>query len=217
MLEWYTTDTGYLDSIVTTEELLAELSKRNLDGNAASDLHPPFQRLSVQEAFSSFGKIDLAECKSREDMIEQAKNVSVKTDPDDTWEEAFNRVFLSLVEPNLPRERALVLYDYPRQIPCLAQAKPNSPWSERWELYARGVEIANCFTEERDPLHLKRFYEEEVKVFLQAERPINPDTELIEMIEKGFPRCSGVALGLDRLIMLLLDADGIEDVTSYQA
>ena len=106
----------------------------------------------------------------------------------------YNLVFVDKVEPALPQDRPLALTDYPSFVPCLA--RPNGSESfERWELYMRGVEIANCYSEERDP--------ERVAAFFAAEAAEKSRTALVPhaidsswpRIFGKFPRCSGLHWG----------------------
>ena len=128
----------------------------------------------------------------------------------------FQKIFLGFVEPNLPVSRPVVLYDYPALIPTLARHKSGTPWAERWELYLAGVEIANCYTEETDPDVYEHYYRDQENRQALVAHP--GDWELVRIIrEKGFPLCSGTALGLDRLFMFLLNRKSIRDLLPYGA
>ena len=130
----------------------------------------------------------------------------------------FHKIFLSTVEPHLSADRALILYDYPALIPTLARRKPGTPWSERWELYVAGVEVANCYSEETDLEAHEDFYNSQGEAKQAALVPHPSDRGLLGTIGKlGFPRCSGVALGLERLFMLLLRQDSIGPVLPFGA
>ena len=191
MLEYYTVGYDEQDSIPLTEELIARTAPKGTD----KDLLPPFRRMTMQEALWEFAHVDLEACK-RLDLM-----TSDKTEP---WEDTFNRIFLTLVEPNLPQDRPLVLDRYPQQIECLAKRDGN--YRKRWEMYMRGVEIANCYDEERDVETVRDYYRREYAK-LCAERsesglPI-PDVDLsFSDIFARFPQTSGVAMGIDRLLMV---------------
>jgi len=212
ILEWYTVDADYMYSIETTENLIDALSSHsNVDG-----LKVPFRRMSVEEAFFEFTGIDLASSNDLQRLREQSKKLGLEYKPGDTWEQIFNRIFLLKVEPELPTDRPLVLYNYPSDIACLAKDIPETPWCERWELYIKGIETANCFTEEVN--------KEKVKEFFQLEKARKEETACIkhpvdetfpDIFDGGFPLCSGVALGVDRLVMALTGASSIEEVLAF--
>jgi lysyl-tRNA synthetase class 2 len=132
-----------------------------------------------------------------------------------TWEEAFHVIFLSLVEPSLPRDRPLVLLDYPSSIPTTAKGKTGTPFSERWELYAKGIEIANCYTEETNPAEIRRYLraEEDRKRESRVRHPT--DKGFAGIFDTGFPTCAGVALGLDRLEMVMSGKTSLEGVILF--
>lgn len=240
MLEWYTLGQTYLDSIDLTEALLASLAAVALqaagaakvpaagstaevslsrgepaespDAAAAAELlRRPIRRLSVAEAVRAATGIEIEHALSVRDLRNAARKAGVPVADDATWEEAFNALFLQLVEPALPADRPLVLYDYPAAIATLAKLIPGTPWSERWELYVAGIEIANCFTEETDPDRVRAYFRE-----ASARRPdAKADEDFPAIFAQGFPECSGVALGVDRLVMLLTGARTLRGVISF--
>jgi len=228
MLEWYTIDSDYLREIETTERLFKRLlppetdRDTHPDGDPFGDLRPPFRRMSMQEAFGRYAGIDLAVCESLEAIETAARSIGVlppaaKGAPglaassqeevgsaeSETWESLFNRIFVSRVEPSLPQDRPLVLYNYPANIPSLSRRIPGTPWCERWELYARQSELANCYSEETDPDRIAAFFEQEARRLAALGSPVHTDSRFPAFFGPSFLRSSGVALGVDRLVMLL--------------
>jgi lysyl-tRNA synthetase class 2 len=132
---------------------------------------------------------------------------------DDSWSDIFSRILSEEVEPNLGNGHVTVLYEYPAVEAALARTCPHdSRVAERFELYACGVELANGFGELTDPVEQRQRFEAEmdVKEAIYGERyPI--DEELLEALAM-MPPASGVALGLDRLIMLAAGATRIDQV-----
>jgi lysyl-tRNA synthetase class 2 len=137
----------------------------------------------------------------------------------------YDRVFIHAVEPRLPRDRPVALVDYPAFVPCLAKKKPGGI-AERWELYVRGIELANCYSEETDAEEVRRFFETEAaKKERAALVPHKTDRDYWKLFSKppgkgfpqgkGFPRCSGTALGLDRLIMALTGRSTIDGALPF--
>jgi len=132
---------------------------------------------------------------------------------DDSWSDIFSRILVEEVEPNLGAGAVTVLAEYPAVEAALARTCAHDPRvSERFEIYACGVELANGFGELTDPEEQRRRFEDEmaIKERIYGERyPI--DEELLEALDL-MPPASGVALGLDRLIMLATGATRIEQV-----
>jgi lysyl-tRNA synthetase class 2 len=147
-------------------------------------------------------------------MKEAASSKGLLVSPDATWEEAFNVVFLSLVEPALPLDRPLVLDEYPAGIECLAKDIPGRPYKERWELYVGGIEVANCFTEMGDRKAVEAYFASQGAKKLRSLVPHRVDADYPSIFE-DFPPCSGVAVGFDRLAMVLTGAKHIEDVINF--
>ncbi len=210
MLEWYSVGAGYMDSADLMDELLAHLLAA-LGG--PRELAPPCLRLTMNEAFRSLAGLDLERLQEREALLAAARSLGETPSDAETWEQLFNRVLVSLVEPRLPRGRPLLLTDWPSGVPTLARSR--GPWAERWELYAGGVEVANCFTEETDRARLEGLFAAESVRKGRCRVAHPPDTGLLEVFDGRFPECSGVALGMDRLFMLLSGLNHVEGAMLY--
>jgi lysyl-tRNA synthetase class 2 len=170
--------------------------------------------LTVAEAFERHADIGLlAVLNDRAALAEQARDAGVRTAPDDTWADIFSRVIVEKIEPNLGHGRATILYEYPSSEAALARPKAaDRRVAERFELYACGVELANCFGELTDAVEQRRRFEVEMdeKEELYGERyPI--DDDFLAALAK-MPPASGGALGFDRLVMLCTDAARIDQV-----
>ena len=215
LLEWYTTDSTYLDSIEIAENLFSRLLAENEPGRPRKELAPPFLRMSMEEAFGRFAGIELAACQDVPRMREAGIRQGAAMPADPTWEEAFHIAFLTLVEPRLPRGTPLVLTDYPALVPTTARRKPGTPWAERWELFVDGVEIANCYSEETDSLALKALIRGESERKKTCRVPHRIDEGLGEIFPPGFPSCSGAALGVDRLEMVFSGETTLEGVILF--
>jgi len=137
----------------------------------------------------------------------------VRVAADDTWSDVFSRVLVEKVEPRLGEGRAAILCEYPAVEAALARRKPGDPRvAERFELYACGVELANCFGELTDPVEQRARFDAEMaeKARVYGERyPI--DEDLLAALAL-MPEASGGALGFDRLVMLASGATHIEQV-----
>ncbi|MEN9894977.1 MAG: lysyl-tRNA synthetase protein [Pseudomonadota bacterium] len=177
------------------------------------------ERLSVADAFLRHAGIDLLSTvgasgeTQREALAEQMRARGYRISEDDTWADMVSAVMVSKVEPHLGFGRATILMDYPVAEAALARPTRHDPRvAERFELYACGVELANGFGELTDPVEQARRFEIEMdeKQRVYGERyPI--DHDLLAALN-DMPEASGIALGLDRLVMLATGADHIENV-----
>lgn len=217
LLEWYTVGASYLDQVAVTEELVARLLSADASVPDPRRLRSPFRVVSMQEAFREFAGMDLAACTDTGALIEAARSRGADARADWTWEQAFHGVFLSRVEPGLPRDRPLVLADWPAAVPTTARRKPGTPWAERWELYLDGIETANCYTEETDPAAVERFLADESARLRETARgrAARVDEGYGRLFAGGFPGCSGVALGVDRLEMVFRGERSLEGVINF--
>jgi len=215
LLEWYTVGSGYLDAIAVAEGLFARLVEAAGGTRPRKSLAPPFLRMSMEEAFLRHAEIDLAACMEVERLANEGRRRGLSLPESPTWEEAFHIIFLTLVEPFLPRGKPLALIDYPALIPTTARRKPGTPWAERWELYVDGVEIANCYTEETDSRALELLIDSEAKRKESCTVRHRVDRELAGIFPSGFPPCSGGAMGVDRLEMIFFNEQTLEGVIPF--
>ena len=213
MLEYYTMEADYLGSLNLTEELFRFLLN---DTKLPNELAPPFLSLTVEEAFVRWAGFDLYKAAASPGaMEEEARRLGLNPLPGLSVPELYDLIFIHTVEPKLKTEKPVVLLDYPAFVPCLAKKKPDGKTVERWELYARGTELANCFTEETRPEEVRRFFENEKakkeKTALVRHK-VDDDYWKIFGTEEIV---SGVAMGLDRLIMLLTRRKTLDGVLPF--
>jgi lysyl-tRNA synthetase class 2 len=224
MLEYYTMDADYLDSLALTEQFMNHVS-----GSSNMPLQTPFFRITMEEAFRRWAGFSLAETilAGRFAMEKEARRLGLEPSLEELPETAatailYDLIFIHRIEPSLPKDAPVVILDYPAFVPCLAKQGEFTKLSglakrggletrERWELYINGIELANCYTEETDPEELRRFFKEEGE---KKEQNALIKHQINENYWK-IPSCSGVALGLDRLIMTLTGKFNIEDVLVF--
>jgi lysyl-tRNA synthetase class 2 len=217
MLEWYRAGAPYeaimadTVAIVRSAAEAVEATSLRFRGRSADIAAGP-ERLPVAEAFRRHAGIDLAATlDDRDGLARAAEAAGIRTAPDDTWSDLFSRILSEKVEPALGMGRMTLLADYPTSEAALARPKPGDPrFAERFELYGAGVELANGFGELTDPAEQRQRFVAEMdeKMRVYGERyPVDEDflAALAEM-----PPASGVALGLDRLVMLLTGAPRID-------
>ena len=213
MLEYYTMEAGYLDSLDLTERMCAFLA----DDFPHGGLRPPFTRLTVAEAFARHAGCDLfAEAETKGGLENRARELGLDPRPGTETAVLYDLIFIHAVEPALRDYGPVALLDYPAFVPCLAKRGADLRTVERWELYHNGIELANCFSEETDPGRVRAFFESEAaakKAGALVRHDI--DADYWKLFSAGFPRCSGVALGLDRLMMALFERSTVDAVLPF--
>ena len=222
LIEWYRAGEPYGTLMADCAAILAvaveaagtkQLSFR---GRSVDAFAEP-ERLTVAEAFARFAGIDLLATlpggePDREGLARAATASGIRIGDDDRWGDIFSRVLVEKIEGNLGVGRATVLDQYPAVQAVLARPASDRRVAERFELYACGVELANGFGELTDAAEQRRRLEREMaeKERLYGERcPI--DEDFLAALA-AMPQACGIALGLDRLVMLATGASRIEQV-----
>nr|CAD6438205.1 EF-P lysine aminoacylase GenX [Rhizobium sp. Q54] len=222
MLEWYRAGTDYRMLMKDCSEILAlaaEAAQTNRLSYRGATIDPFAEPeiVTLADAFDRFAGIDLLASISsdgetdRELLAAELGHSGIRFADDDSWADLFSRVLVEKIEPNLGRDRATILCEYPVAEAALARPSPRDPRvAERFELYACGVELANAFGELTDPAEQRRRFEHEMaeKARIYGDSyPIDEDfLSALEII----PEASGAALGFDRLVMLATGASRID-------
>ena len=222
LVEWYRAGAAYSvlmeDCAAVLRQAAQAAGARQLTfrGRSADPLAEPV-RLTVAEAFSRYAGIDLLATlvngmPDRRRLAEAAQAAGIRTGDDDTWADIFSRVLVERIEPNLGIGRPTILDEYPAALSALARPASDPRVAERFELYVCGVELANGFGEMTDAAEQRARLEHQMaeKQRVYGERyPIDDDfiAALAQM-----PEASGIALGLDRLVMLATGASRIDQV-----
>jgi len=224
MLEWYRTKADYFQIMEDCENLIAYLGQKILGRPNFSyqgirlDFTPPFRRLRVAEAMRFYGQVDIEKNRDKESLFQEALRKGYSCGPQEeySYDDIFFKIFLDKVEPNLGFPKPTILYDYPAHMAALARLKPNNPlWAERFELYIAGLELANAFSELVDPEEQRRRFIEEQKLRARMGKPVYPiDEELLQALAH-LPSAAGIALGIDRLLMIFCDTSKIQDVLAF--
>jgi lysyl-tRNA synthetase class 2 len=226
MLELYRAGADYRGIMEDLEQLvgacaLALCAGHEVCGAAGPlDLSPPFERLPVAEAFRQLASVDLAACGDRADRLFQAARAAGVDPgpPGEPFEDVFFRIFLERVEPALGAARPVYLVDWPAPMAALARLKASNPGvAERFELYAGGLELANGFSELTDAAEQRRRLLAEREARRRLARPLHPVDERFLADLARMPAAGGVALGFDRLLMLLAGARSIDEVLLFPA
>ena len=210
MLEWYRVG----DNLNAGIELLAELAMHVFEVDH-------IQKTTYREAFLAHASIDPFDCNpGKIRSVCQRHGVDVASFDDnvdlDNW---LNLAMSEIVEPNLGKESPEVVYHWPASQSALANVCQNANGesvAERFELFYGGTELANGYHELQDAGELKRR-----NSYVNSQRisdgavTLPEHSQLVEAMESGLPACSGVALGVDRLLMVLLKASSIDEVISF--
>jgi lysyl-tRNA synthetase class 2 len=221
MLEWYRAREDYrsvIEDTLALVRLAAEVAGTQAFRWRGREAQPLAEAewLSVNHAFLRFAGVDLlstirADGEADRDALARLSPVAFGAD--ESWSDIFSRILSEKVEPHLGNGRVTVLFEYPAVEAALARAcAHDARVAERFELYACGVELANGFGELTDAEEQRRRFIAEMDVKEQAYGERYPiDEELLEALAI-MPPASGVALGLDRLIMLAAGAARIDQV-----
>ena len=236
MLEWYRAHAGYRDIMDDCVDLLravatscgvSEFKHRGTSADPFKD----WEIISVVEAFEKYAGIDLTAFLPPplssplgeggglvggevERFAEVVRKLNIHTAPDDSWDDLFFRVFLEKIEPHLGIGQPTIIYDYPASMAALARRKPEDQrFAERFEVYVCGIELANAFGELTDAVEQRERFVESMalKEKLYGES-WGVDEDFIAALAHGMPESSGIALGIDRLAMLVSDAEDIKQV-----
>lgn len=184
----------------------------------------PCERLSYREAFLLHAGVDPLRdsCASRDSLraslpASLAELVLPDGDEVATRDFILDLLMSHVVGPELGRESPLVLYDFPASQAALARIRHDDPpVAERFEIFWRGIELANGFHELTDADEQRRRFEADRGRRLAEGRVAPPyDSQLIAAMEHGLPECAGVAIGIDRLLMLMLDLPTIGEVLAF--
>lgn len=185
-----------------------------LSGNWKS----PFPRYSVTELFVHHLGIQLDSINSASELLQTAwpRYQSFLENTSDTYESIFFRLW-NLIEPLLGHSQPVWVYDWPLPLGSLAQQRQDHPqWVERAELYISGIELANGFGELIDPQEQRNRFETEIELRRRFNLPQVPlDEAFLDSLKEGLPPSAGIALGVDRLVMLVTGAPSLQEVLCF--
>jgi lysyl-tRNA synthetase class 2 len=228
MLELYRAGTDYRGIMEDLERLVEACARalspdgvpRAVRGGEMLDLAAPFERLTVDEAFRRHAGIDLAACGSdAARLADAARRAGLDAGPPgEPFDDVFFRVMLEAVEPRIGRTRPIYLLDWPAPMAALSRLRREDPrLAERFELYAGGLELANGFSELTDAAEQRRRFLDEQEQRRRLGRRVPPLDERFLSALARMPEAGGVAVGVDRLLMLLVGAETIADVVLFPA
>jgi len=201
LLEWYRAEADYHVLMQDCEDLIRWVaSELGFEGGFSWQgrviaLPGSWERLTVEEAFSRYAPLSLAEALRRD---------------------RFEEILTGAIEPRLGEVKPVFLYDYPAALGALARVKAEDPGvAERFELYIGGMELANAFSELTDVVEQRRRFEQACDERRQRGCAVYPLPEPFLAALSGMPSAAGIALGLDRLAMLLTGKSRIDEVVAF--
>jgi len=197
LLEWYRAEADYRDLMADCEGLLLALATDgglHLGGRYI-DLTPPWPRLSLHAAFLRYAPVSLDQALA---------------------EDRFEEILVQDIEPHLGQDTPVFLCDYPAAQASLARLHPDNPaLAERFELYINGLELANGFSELTDAAEQRQRFEGEREIINALGRQPGPMPEPFLSDLAHMPPAAGIALGIDRLVMLCTGASSIDQVVAF--
>ena len=205
MLEWYRPHFDMYRLINEVDDLLQQILEC-----------PPAESMSYQFAFQQYVGLDPLSADLSE-LVEKAEKHQLMGAENESRDTLLQFLFSTVVEPQIGQEAPVVVYHFPASQAALAQiSSEDLRVAERFEFYYKGLELANGFHELSDAREqLRRFQQDN----LQREKMRLPvraiDTRLLAALQAGIPNCSGVALGVDRVLMIAMGTESIKDVISF--
>jgi len=197
MLEWYRTHADYHQLMTDCEALLKYLLPDQIlnVNNTTISLKTPWPQITLQDAFSQFSQTPLRSA---------------------LRSNTFEEILVEEVEPHLGIDSPVFITDYPAELASLARLTPGNPeTAQRCELYINGIEIANGFSELNDPDEQRRRFEKELAIIHSSGKNPGPLPEKFLADLALMPHSAGIALGLDRLVLLLTNTKIIDEVVAF--
>ncbi len=213
LLEWYHRQSNYRQTMKDCRDLLRSLWPHGVryQGHFLSLKH--FETIRLSLAFARYAKIQ------PETLLDEAKLRHWAQrhgyHPHQSWANLYNQIYLQEVEPHLGQKAATIVYDFPAAFAPLARKDPKDPrFRQRFELYLFGIELADGYSELTDPDEQAVNFHQELK---RLNRRHRLDQDFLAALRAGLPPSSGVALGIDRLLMIFADQTDINDVILFSA
>lgn len=218
MIEWYRAGVGLEKIMDDVENLFNFVSEEIFVQKIISGkLIFHFERLSMKELWLECVQVNLDDYLDRENLLKLCQSKNYNPSVDENYETLFYRIFLNEIEPKL-KNRNIIIYNYPAVMASLSRVAEDAPgYAERFEAYIDGIEICNAFGELTDGQEQKRrLLQEREERKKQGKTVFDIDEEFISALDK-MPASSGIALGVDRMVMVLLACQNINNVIPLPA
>jgi len=224
MVEWYRGESTMEAVVEDTREICRRVVREVSGGGTVVvggrpvDVGGAWTRLTVREAMLEFAGVDVVGVEDAETLLESALGAGVDVGTATVWDDVFFCAFVERVEPALAKMPAPVILDeWPLPLAALARRKPGSEAvAERFEVYIGGVELANGFGELTCAAEQRARFEADNAVRAARGLDVYPlDEKFLAALASGMPESGGVALGVDRLVMLATGASSIAEVQAF--
>ncbi len=219
MLEWYRAPGKYQDIMDDTENLFKYIS-RNLEIKKLRNrqveilIDCKWDRLSMKEVWQKYIGVNLDDYLEIDRLKQLAIDKKYVIDDNYEYEDIFYKIFLNEIEPNLGNETPIFVYDYPACMTSLSRlCEHDNRYAERFELYIGGLELANAFGELTDAKVQEKQLQKDMELRKKLGKETWPvDKDFIAALQSGIPTAGGIALGVDRMVVLFTEAKDINEV-----
>jgi lysyl-tRNA synthetase class 2 len=225
ILEWYRVGVDYKAIMEDCERLVLSMNHLINPKSPATlryqgktiDISPGWERLTVARAFRKYAGVDFDKFLDFGAAKKIAKKKGYRIEPNTTWEELYNQIFLNEIEQHLGQTKPTILYEFPGSMAALAKTKASDPrFAERFEFYIAGLELGDCYSELTDWQEQEYRFEKEITHITRLGKTVyDYDHDFIDALKVGLPTCSGIAIGIDRLVMLFADSIDIAETMFF--
>ncbi len=221
LMELYQAYTDYNGMMELVETMFREVAHKVLgtakimyDG-VEIDMEKPFEKITMVDALKKYKGIDFTEIHTDEEAKALADQYHIEYEPRHKKGDILSMLFEEFVEEHLIQPTFVI--DHPIEISPLTKKKPDNPdYTERFELYITGREMANAYSEINDPLdQIERFKAQEALLAAGDEEANSMDEDFVNALMVGMPPTGGIGIGIDRFVMLLTDSYAIRDVLLF--
>lgn len=223
ILEWYRVHTTYRTIMDDCEAMILHIAESLNKSTVLTyqgksfDLSKKWERISVQDAFMKWAHVNLVDFFNIEKAREICSKKGYTVQTSNTWEELYNQIYLNEIEPHLGVDTPTIIYEFPGSMAALARKKPNDArFAERFEFYIAGLELGDCYGELTDWKEQETRFTDELKELKRlGKTTYDYDHDFIDALKEGMPESSGIAVGIDRLVMLFANVTHIADTLFF--
>lgn len=221
LMELYQAYTDYHGMMDLTENLYRFVAQEVLGttkivyNGVEMDLGKPFERITMLDAVKKYSGVDFNEIHTLEEARAAAKEKHVEFEERHKKGDILNLFFEAFVEEHLIQPTFVM--DHPVEISPLTKKKPENPeYTERFEFFMNGWEMANAYSELNDPIDQRERFKAQEEQFAAGDEEANhTDEDFLNALEIGMPPTGGIGFGIDRMCMLLTDSAAIRDVLLF--
>ncbi|MDO4279407.1 MAG: lysine--tRNA ligase, partial [Lachnoclostridium edouardi] len=221
LMELYQAYTDYNGMMDLTENLYRHVAKEVLGttkivyNGIEMDLGKPFERITMVDAVKKYAGVDFNQIKTEEEAKALAKEKGIQFEDRHKKGDILNLFFEEYAEEHLLQPTFVM--DHPVEISPLTKKKPENPeYTERFEFFMNGWEMANAYSELNDPIDQRERFAAQEELLAQGDEEANhTDEDFLNALEIGMPPTGGIGFGIDRMVMLLTDSAAIRDVLLF--